>query len=226
MPIYSQRIYSELDTERIACISGVLSGGKTRLAFDLAVPYWRSGKYQINSNVISNFEGLPQTKFYQNVRIPAEENTHLFKTFNILDEGGEYVRTLKLSSSITRSAGKADYYMVFAGKKMPHKELQGLVIRPRFNFWDNFGLPLILWKAKVNCDTPYTFNFIQWFPQAIHGTYSTLSSSAGIENIITRADNTVRLLATMEGQIAGETREAGLEGLADDFANGTEGLIS
>jgi hypothetical protein len=226
MPIFSQRIFSELDTERIICIGGVLSGGKTRLAFDLALPYWRSRKYQINSNVVSNFEGIPQTKTYRGVHIGDKENFHLFKTFNILDEGGEYVRTLKLASSITRSAGKADYYMIFSGKKMPHKELQGVVVRPRFNFWDNFGLPLILWSAKVNSDVPYKFNFIQWFPQALHGTYSTLSSSAGIENIIKRADNTVQLLAYMEGQVAGQTTEAGIEGLADDIANSTEGLLS
>lgn len=224
MPIYSQRVFSELDAERIICIGGILSGGKSRLAFDLAVSYWRSRKYQINSNVAHNYKGVEQTKFYNGVELPSEPNTHLFKTFNILDEGGEYVRTVKLASSITRSAGKADYYMIFAGKKMPHKDLQGVVIKPRFNFWDNYGLPLILWKVKVQTDDPYHFNFVQWFPHMVHGTYSTISSSAGIEDIIKRADTTVRLLAAMEGQVAGVAAEAGIEGLADDFAEARNGL--
>jgi len=221
MPILSQRIFDEINTEKAVCITGVLSGGKTRLAFDLALPYWRSGKYRVISNCANNFVGNKPITSYQGKEIG---NKHLFKTFIVLDEGGEYVRTLKIASLITRSAGKADYYVVFAGKKLPHKELQGVVIRPRFNFYDNFGLPFIWWSVKVASDVPYKFSFIQWFPSALHGTYSTLSSSAGIEDIISLSSLTVDKLAEIEGQIAGKTVEAGLEGFADDLAGSFDAL--
>lgn len=207
MPILNERIFNELDQERIICISGALSGGKTRLAFDIAVRYWRMG-FRILSNVPHNF-----------INSSGQDDFDLFRTYNIIDEGGEYVRQQKLASSITRSAGKANYYMIFAGKRLPHKELQAIIIRPRFDFWQNYGIPLILWRATVQCDDKYKFPIWQYLPQNLHGTYSTLSSSGGITDIIARAENTVNRLASMEGQTAGKSEDAGIEGLAEDFAS-------
>jgi len=208
MPIFGDRLFFELDTERIMCIGGALSGGKTRLAFDIALTYWRRG-YRVISNVPHNF-----------VNFTGKDDNALFKTFVIVDEGGEYVRQAKVASVITRSAGKANYYMIFAGKRMPHKNLQDIIIRPRFDFYQNYGLPFILWSCRVCSDVPYKFNFWQVFPQRLHGTYSTLTSSGSIEKIIERATVTVELLAAMEGQDAGVQVEAGQDGLADDLAEG------
>jgi hypothetical protein len=210
--IIGSRLYDELDQERIICIGGSLSGGKTRLAFDLALFYWRRG-YRVMSNVPHNFDNWT-----------GNENFDLFKSFVIIDEGGEYVRQAKVASLITRSAGKANYYAIFAGKRMPHKNLQDIVIRPRFDFYQNYGIPLILWRAKVNADETYKFVFWQLYPQSLHGTYSTKTSSGGIEEIFARAQVTVDRLAEMEGQKAGEQSEAGYEGLADDLAEATGAL--
>jgi len=203
--IVGDRIFNELDTERIICIGGSLSGGKTRLAFDLARYYWRRG-WRVNSNTAHNFKTYGADPF------------HLFKTFNIVDEGGEYVRSAKIASLITRSAGKADYYVVFAGKRPPHKNLQDIIVKPRFDFYQNYGLPVILWRVRVNSDIPYVFTFWQILPQRIHGTFSTRSSSGGIETFIKRAEFTVQELARMEGQDAGIQVEAGVKGFADDLA--------
>ncbi|MBI5945358.1 MAG: hypothetical protein HY864_13395 [Chloroflexi bacterium] len=204
--ILGSRLFEELDQERIVCITGSLSGGKTRLAFDLALFYWRRG-YRLFSNVPHNFENWTKNESYD-----------LFKSFVIIDEGGEYVRQSKVASSITRSAGKANYYAIFAGKRLPHKNLQDIVIRPRFDFYQNYGIPLILWRAVVNADEKYKFVFFQAFPQLVHGTYSTLTSSGGIEDVFARAERTVQILAEMEGQTAGEQAEAGYTGLADDLS--------
>ena len=206
MPILNSRLYDELDQERIICIGGSLSGGKTRLAFDIALFYWRKG-FRVLSNVPHNFEHWM-----------GEGTYDLFKTFVVIDEGGEYVRQSKVASLITRSAGKANYYTIFAGKRMPHKNLQDIVIRPRFDFYQNYGIPVILWRAKVNTDEPYRFTFWQVFPQLVHGLYSTRTSSGGIEDIFKRAQITVDRLAEMEGQEAGQQAEAGYGGLADDLA--------
>lgn len=206
MPILNDRVFNELDQERILCITGALSGGKSRLAFDIALHYWRMN-FRVLSNVPHNFVHN------------GEDDFDLFKTFNIIDEGGEYVRAQKLASAITRSAGKANYYMVFAGKRLPHKELQQIIIKPRFDFWQNYGIPLILWRAHVNCDEKYKFPVWQYLPQNLHGTYSTLTSSGGIEQIIARAENTVVKLARMEGQTAGASIDAGIGGFADDLAS-------
>lgn len=204
--ILGSRLFDELDQERIICITGSLSGGKTRLAFDLALFYWRRG-WRVISNVPHNF-----------INWTGVEDYDLFKTFVIIDEGGEYVRASKLASAVTRSAGKANYYAIFAGKRLPHKNLQDIVIRPRFDFWQNFGIPLILWRAVVNADEKYKFVFLQALPQLVHGTYSTRKSSGAIVDITSRALRTVELLAKMEGQEAGEQAEAGYTGLADDLA--------
>ncbi|MBI3167257.1 MAG: hypothetical protein HYZ22_02180 [Chloroflexi bacterium] len=204
--ILGSRLFDELDQERIICITGSLSGGKTRLAFDIALFYWRRG-WRVMSNVPHNFENWTSVETYD-----------LFKTFVIIDEGGEYVRQSKVASAITRSAGKANYYAIFAGKRLPHKNLQDIVIRPRFDFYQNYGIPLILWRAVVNADEKYKFVFLQALPQLVHGTYSTRTSSGGIEDVFARAERTVKILAEMEGQEAGQQTEAGYTGLADDLA--------
>lgn len=208
MPILGDKLYNELDQERIICITGSLSGGKTRLAFDIALYYWRKG-FRVFSNVPHNYENWTGVEDYD-----------LFKSYLVIDEGGEYIRNAKVASLITRSAGKANYYAVFAGKRLPHKNLQDIVIRPRFDFYQNYGIPLILWRAKVNSDEPYKFVFWQWLPQKVHGTYSTLTSSAGLEDMFARAQITVTKLAAMEGQVAGEVQEAGITGFAEDIAEG------
>jgi len=212
--ILGSRLYDELDQERIINITGSLSGGKTRLAFDLALYYWRKG-FRIVSNVPHNFTNWTGVTSYD-----------LFKTFLIIDEGGEYVRQAKVASAITRSAGKANYYAVFAGKRLAHKNLQDIVIRPRFDFYQNYGIPLILWRAKVNADESYKFSFWQFMPSLVHGTYSTKTSSGGIEDIFARAERTVQILASMEGQEAGKQTEAGLSGFADDLSATFEGQVS
>ncbi len=208
MPILNERVFNELDQERIICITGSLSGGKTRLAFDIALRYWRKG-FRVISNVPHNFDDWM-----------GQGRGDLFKTYCVIDEGGEYIRQAKVASLITRSAGKANYYMVFAGKRLPHKNLQDVVIRPRFDFWQNYGIPLILWSAKVQADEKYRFPVWQYMPSLLHGTYSTITSSAGLENIFKFADNTVRRLAESEGQIAGTSADAGVEGFAEDLAEG------
>jgi len=212
MPILGVRLFEEFDEMRTICIGGGLSAGKTRLAFDIALPYWRRG-YRIFSNVPHNFSHWM-----------GDNDFALFRSLCIFDEGGEYVRDQKTASMLTRSEGKADYYSIFCGKRMPHKNLQDVVIKPRFNFYMNYGVPLILWHVKVNADDAYKFGFFQYLPQKMHGTYSTLTSSGGIEKILLRAEFTVKRLAEMEGQIAGVQADAGVTGLAEDFASGIASL--
>jgi len=207
MPILGDRLFNELDQERVLCITGALSGGKSRLAFDIALAYWRRG-YRVNSNVPHNYVD------WMNVR------EGLFKSFNIADEGGEYIRDAKGASLITRSAGKADYYMIFSGKRLPHKNLQNFILKVRFDFWQNLGIPLILWKGTVVTDEKTKFPIWQYLPSLVHGTYSTLTSSADLRKIFSLAEHTVKRLAEMEGQEAGETADAGLSGLAEDIAEG------
>lgn len=206
--ILGSRIYDELDTSRFMCITGVLSGGKTRLAFDLAVPYWRRGM-TVNANVTHNFSGDNR---------PAWQHDMLYDTFNIADEGGEYVRKAATASTLVRSAGKANYYFIFSGKRLPHNSLQELIVMPRFDFYANYGLPFILWRCTVHGAKKYDVHFWQFLPQLIHGTYSTRTSTSDIDVLIRMAENTVKHLAATEGQEAGQQRTAGLDGLADDLS--------
>lgn len=206
MPILGDRLFNELDQERVVCITGALSGGKSRLAFDIALHYWRRG-YRVKSNVGHNFTDWMVT----------HPKGLLYRTFNILDEGGEYVREAKVGSLITRSAGKADYYAIFSGKRLPHKDLCNVIIKPRFDFWQNYGIPMILWRVKVKSEEPYKYPVWQWLPHLMHGTYSTLSSSQGIENFLVLARQTIERLAQDEGEEAGESVTAGLDSIAEDL---------
>jgi hypothetical protein len=215
--LIGDRLYSELDQERIICITGSLSGGKTRLAFDVAKRYWRSG-FRVRSNVPHNFFDTSEHG------IPNEWKDTLYKSYIIVDEGGEYIRQAKVASMVTRSAGKANYYVVFSGKRLPHKNLQDIIIKPRFDFYQNYGIPVILWRAFVNATEKYKFPIWQIFPSRVHGTYSTRTSSGGIESLFVDAENTVKRLAELEGQVAGVQTEAGVLGIADDFADAISGF--
>ncbi len=208
--ILGERLFHELQDERMACIEGSLSAGKTRLSFDIALSFWRRG-YRVLSNIPHNYKGVK----------PHTKANLLHRTFVILDEGGEYIREQTIASQITRTAGKANYFILFPGKKLPHKNLQGMIIVPRFNFLANFGIPLILWRANVRASTKYHFNFWQIFPQLVHGTYSTKTSSGSIEPFMVMAQNTIELLAKEEGQQAGQAVAASLSGFYDDLAGGT-----
>jgi len=212
MPIVGERLFYELDAERCACISGRLSGGKDRLAFDIATMYWHRG-YKIISNAPHNYGRTLQSFGW-------EDATDLHKSVVIASEGGELVRAQKLATDIVRSAGKDNYYVLFAGKKLPHKILQDMVIRPRFDFYLNYGIPAILWKVKINDgDTKLQFTFFQVQMALVHGVYSTKTSAAGIENIITLARRTVDRLASDEGHEAFISEEQSASGYADDVAS-------
>lgn len=222
----TSRLFDELDTERIACITGVLSGGKTRLAFEIALHYWRMG-YRIISNVPHNFIDNEFTQWKTKQGLPGLLGSDtLANSLVIIDEGGEYVRKASLGSAISRSAAKADYYILFSGKRLPHKDMASMIIKPRFDFFQNFGIPVILWRSLINATDKYKFPVWQINPQRMHGTYSTLTSTSGIEDIISRALLTVHRLAQIEGQQAGKTEEAGIEGFADDLASASDGAIS
>ncbi len=218
MPIVGDRLFNELDATHTACITGDLSAGKDRLAFDLALTYWREG-FKIISNAPHNFGSELQ-------RFGWEDAQDLHKSFCIFSEGGEYIRSQKLASDLTRSAGKDNYYAIFAGKKPPHKILQDMIIVPRFNFYLNYGIPAILWKVVINGFTKSKFTFFQVQMAQIHGIYSTRTSTAGIDNILTLARRTVDRLAKEEGHSAGVTQEQNASGFADDFASIGEDIES
>ena len=210
--ILGDRIFFELDQGRFCCITGALSGGKTRLAFEFALRYWRMG-YRVRSNIPHTLKDYPEHSK------PAEWDGTLYKTFCVVDEPGEFIREARVASPILRSAGKADYYMVFSGKRLPHKILQDVIIEPRFDFYQNYGIPMVLWKVTINASTKYNFPVWQWMPQGVHGIYSTLTSAGSPDFFGAMADTTIKRLAGMEGQDAGVMVAAGYDGLADDLAS-------
>jgi len=221
--IIGSHLFDELDYSRIACITGSLSAGKTRLAFEIPLHYWHQN-FRVLSNARHNFVPLYDERKVITPWGPQDVRDLLYKKFVILDEGGSYIRKAAVASQIIRSAGKANYYVIFPGKRLPHADLQEMVIEPVFDFYTNFGIPAILWSYKINATKRYSRNFWQVFPALVHGTYSTLTSSAAIDEFEKKAENTVQWLAKMEGQDAGAAREAGLDGLADDLATLGAGL--
>lgn len=220
--IIGAQFLKELELSRIVCVPGSVSSGKTRLIVDLYASHFYTKGYRYIANIPHNFprhpwENLPErdkpTKQITDTAAFAlfqtqyaglfTPETLLYKTFIHLDEAGEVARTSKLSSLVTRSAGKANSIVAISGKKLPHKDLQEIVCVAVYDFDVNLGLPFILWNAKVNPGPgvkPYSFLFWQVFPRLVHGIYSTMGSGGSIDSIVNAAALTVARLAYDEGQ--------------------------
>lgn len=158
----------EMILSRVLVITGSLSAGKTRLAIHLWYHYFRG--YSLYANI-------PLSPSLSRPLPPTFHHSYV-----VLDEGGVFVREAKLASKIIRSAGKADYFVVFSGRRQPHKDLSELVIEPVFDFFRNFGVPALLWRySYFGGRKSYTRLFLQLFPQVVHGLFDTYSPSEGID---------------------------------------------
>lgn len=176
----------EILFSRVFCVTGRLRGGKTRLAFDIYRSYYPEYRLRANLPNVWQAQGIgviPKSRpmkpseavAYYYAKSGEITPDYSYHTYNIIDEGGEFVRRERLASYLTRSAGKADAIYCFSGKRLPHKSLQELVLYPVFDFWLNFLIPIVLWRAEVTVGLSdrYKFYFAQYFPMMLHGYYST-----------------------------------------------------
>lgn len=165
----SARFYAELEQERIICVSGQLGSGKSLIAHMIAHPYLQQG-YRFVTNMASVW-AEPDWRHIQ--PLPP---LYQYKVVAALDEPGLYVRTFKTASVLSSFARKLDAYLIFCGKKLPHQDLQNLVLYQWFDFYKNFLIPLKVYRYDVHVSTTKSYQGYIWVSawQAYYGIYSTL----------------------------------------------------
>ncbi len=182
MIIYDGGFFAELYQERIACVTGSLGTGKTLITHAIAQPFLRDG-YKFFGNISSawldDIEKVKLTKKGEQVHAVV-----------VCDEGGLYVRRFEDVKRLSSYARKLDIYIIFAGKKLPHEDLQALRLYVWFDFYKNFLIPLRVWRYDVQVDITknyhgYLFETGWW---AYYGLYSTLDPGGDVEDILKSID--------------------------------------
>lgn len=172
------RFYAELEQERIMCFTGQLGSGKSLVSHMIAQPYLAKG-YRFVTNMASAW-----ADDYTKIK-PLLPN-YQYKVFSVLDEAGLYVRTFKTVASLSSFARKLDAFLIFCGKKLPHADLQNLVLYQWFDFYKNFLIPVKVYRYDVQISTTKKYSGYIWVTgwQAYYGLYSTLDPGDFPESIV------------------------------------------
>jgi hypothetical protein len=167
MIIWDDNFLTELDENRILAITGRLSSGKTLLAVELAQRYLKQG-YRLASQIACVWNDPLES-------IIPDPVTGKLKVVCIIDEGGIYFKQATTADSISTFAAKLDTYIIFAGRKLPHRSLCSLTCQVWFNFYKYFGLPFKVWRYDVhNGHKSYAGYFVETGWQEYYGIYDTL----------------------------------------------------
>lgn len=172
------QFYAELDQERIICIGGQLGSGKSLITHLIAERYLKMG-YRFVTNMSSAWADDWRT-------IKPLPPLMQYKLFCAIDEGGLYVRSFKTVSILSSFARKLDCYLAFCGKKLPHADLQNLVLYQWFDFYKHFLIPIKVYRYDVHVSTTKSYHGYIWVTawQAYYGIYSTLDPGDFPEEIV------------------------------------------
>jgi hypothetical protein len=175
--LWDDGFFTELDDNRILTITGRLSSGKSLLAVELSERKLKKG-YRLLSQMRCTWNDP-----YSSV-LPDEQGK--YHVFVIFDEGGLYFRSWKAASAVSTFAAKIDSYVVFAGRKLPHDDLQSLTCQVWFDFFKWFLIPLKIWRYDVvNGKKTYNGYFIQTGWWQYWGIYDTLDPGGNPETLVT-----------------------------------------
>ena len=173
--------FAELNATRIAVVTGSLGSGKTLIAHEIAKPYLDRG-YKFAGNISSAW--LDKLEDI----LPNEHGA--LKTFFVLDEAGMYVKSVGSATALAGFARKLDIYLLFCGRKLPHRDLTELRMYLWFDCWKNFYIPLWVWRYDV--DVQGTKKYHGFLFQSARGCYYGLYSS------LDPADHPLSVLKTIE----------------------------
>ena len=174
---------NEFRTTRMAAIGGSLGAGKTLFVHDLVEPLLRRG-YKYVTNYRCAWADNPLDV------LPDEYGAR--HAVVVVDEGGIYLRKYRDVARLSMIARKLDIYLVFAGRKLPHKDLCELTIYPWIDLWSQFLLPVKVWKGVVDASKQYAFYIFQALWWQHYGLYSTLDPGAPADAILRVVDDWTR----------------------------------
>lgn len=166
---------NEFRTSRMIAIAGNLGAGKTLIVHDVVRPLLEKGyRYITNYRCVwaDNPEDVKPDEFGARHAVI------------VIDEGGIYLRKFRDVARLSMIARKLDIYLVFSGRKLPHKDLCELTLFPWLDLWSQFLIPIKIWKGVVDASKQYAFFVFQSFWWQNYGLYSTLDPGAPAEAII------------------------------------------
>jgi len=179
--LYDDGFFGQLDSERVVSISGGLGDGKTLLAFTLAERYLRRG-YRLASNVtnvwaddLDSIEMLPDGGR---------------RCVLLLDEGGQYFRSMKSSGAVSAFARKLDMFVIIPSKREPHVELCDLLITLKKDLRRNYAIPAYLWDWVNQGGRKSTHGvMVEVDRKGYFGIYDTLDPGGKAEALVARVES-------------------------------------
>jgi len=167
---------------RIAWFRGRQGGGKTSFSVRLGYELMERG---LVSNMCSNIPNVFNTAASM---LPYE--TGILDTYFVLDEGGVLLKYSKDAEGYIFGMRKTNTYIVVPSFLRPSTKICFLTVQYVFGL-TRVGLPVKVFKWRLSDgDQRETGYFQWWFPQEIHGMYSSRFvplGDAGIREAISRA---------------------------------------
>ena len=159
--------FAEYEASRVLCFTGSLGSGKSLMSHMIAEKYLKEG-YKLITNMASVWA--------DDILEVHPDKKGQYHCIVILDEGGIYVRTAKTVQKIHTFARKLDTYLMFAGRKLPHEDLQEFTCALWFDFQKHFLLPLKVYKWEVWKSQGKRYSGYIWVTgmEKYYGVYSTL----------------------------------------------------
>lgn len=212
MIVYDDGFFGELDDNRILAITGRLSSGKTLMAVQLAQRYLARG-YRLISQT-----GCVWNDEAKDIVPDSRGKLHCVI---IIDEGGLYFRTQDMARAVSSFAAKLDCYVIFAGRKLPHKDLCSLTCQMWFNALRWFWLPFKVWRYSVeNGQKTYSGFFLETAWWDFYGVYDTLDPGDDPIRIVRQMEEWTRTYFARYGRTYSLSDVGGVGGSAEqELAN-------
>ena len=168
MLFFSNGFINELRQVRTCYIGGDVGTGKTLIALEIAEIFLRKGWF-----LVSNMSCVWNDDYYQK-EIPLNKNV-----FGIIDEGGNYTRTMDTVAGFTEFSRKARQIVLFVGHREPHELLTYFVLYPWWDLKKNLLLPLKIWRWDVYQRRKNFSGFVfQTGWEKYYGLYSSIDPGA------------------------------------------------
>jgi len=149
---------------RSCWISGKWGGGKTSLAFYLAMPFLEKGYRLITNSRCIWADDMEQLEW-------VNESGHL-KAFVVIDEGGVDIESSKQVKAYMAYAAKMDIITMIPSGTEPPPEAKKLVVQVVFNF-SKIGIPLIVYHWRLRWGEAKDNGIFLWLdPSPVYGVYS------------------------------------------------------
>jgi hypothetical protein len=212
MIIGADSLLSEISRFWIVSIAGEKGSGKDLLCNDLAY-FWLKRGYKFWSNQFHVWNDPlyrePATEQEERFAVDMEGSKlypDIYKRVVVLSEGGRYLREYKYFEDLFEFARKMKSVFFFPSDRLPHLDLQRLLLYPRFSFQQMFGFLGGVWGYRVETG----------FTRRREGTFIFLPFKRyiGVYDTEDYTENPDKILAVIRKQIDIAQKIRGRDGIS------------